>query len=90
MYYEPVTPPCQLPPYIPNSDEYACVDRVINGRRKSLGNKVGATKLTAEKANELRLRTTESHAKLAKEYGISEALVSLVQANKRWINQERN
>lgn len=145
MYYEPVTTPCQLSPYVPNSDGYACVDRVINGRRKSLkhhrlvyaahhnmsleemknfvvmhkcdvrncinpehlmlgtvamnnrdkllkgrnvgfisGNRVGATKLTAEKAAELRLRTTESHAKLAKEYGISEALVSLVQANKRW------
>lgn len=145
MYYEPITTPCQLSTYAPNSDGYAHIEKLVNGRRKSikhhrlvyaafhrmgieemknfvvmhkcdnrlcinpehlmlgtvamnnkdklakgknigfaLGNKVGATKMTAEKANELRAEVNASHKTLAEKYGISVGLVSMIINGKRW------
>lgn len=61
-------------------------DMVNKGRNVgfTVGNKVGATKMTAELAAELRTRKREPQVSLAKEYGISVPLVSMIMSGKRW------
>jgi hypothetical protein len=62
-------------------------DMANKGRNKTLfvpGNKVGAAKLTHEQADEIRRRTREAQQTLATEFGISVALVSMIQSGKRW------
>jgi hypothetical protein len=48
------------------------------------GNKIGAVKLTQEIADTIRARRGELQEKLAKEYGISIAMVSMIWSGKRW------
>lgn len=62
-------------------------DMAEKGRNKTLfvpGNSIGATKMTYELAEEIRKRRTESQQQLAKEYGISISMVSMIWSGKRW------
>lgn len=68
------------------TDSMNMQDMVNKGRNVGFtqGNKIGASKMTTALAAELRARRREPQAQLAKEYGISIALVSMIMAGKRW------
>jgi len=61
-------------------------DMVNKGRNTPapVGNTWGAKNMTYEKAAEIRARRREPQAALAKEYGISVPLVSMILSNQRW------
>jgi hypothetical protein len=81
-------PPCVRPEHLREGTQLEnCADMVAKGRcvrTPAPGEANGNAKLTEEQAREIRARSSESQAALAREFGVSPATICMVIKGQRW------
>lgn len=77
-------PPCINPAHLLLGSAQDNVDDMVSRNRIPRGDKRPNAKLDEEKVRQIKLRSRESNADLAAEFGVDPTLISRIQSGKRW------